>query len=261
VQLDVTVYTPVRLVYQVAVADPEIYNAQEEISLVLKGGQVQWRDVPAPHGGRTFLYDSQPGQLRLNYRARLFGDAPPPPVEIADELLYLRPSRYCESDRLVGFASRHFHDIRDPHEILAAVSSWVGTQLEYVSGSSEPTDGAIDTLLAARGVCRDYAHLAVALLRAMDVPARIVAVYAPGLYPMDFHAVAEALVDGAWYVVDGTLLAPRTSLVRIGTGRDAADTAFLSNFGGAINLDWIQVLATVDGYLPTDDVKALVQLH
>ena len=72
-------------------------------------------------------------------------------------------------------------------------------------GSSDPIDGAVDTLLAGAGVCRDFAHLVVALLRAVNVPARVVSVYAPGLYPMDFHAVAEAFVEGQWRVVDGTL--------------------------------------------------------
>ena len=109
----------------------------------------------------------------------------------------------------------------------------MGTRLNYVPGSSDPIDGAADTLLAGAGVCRDYAHLVVALLRAVFVPARLVSVYAPGLYPMDFHAVAEAFVDGQWRVVDATLLAPRQSLVRIATGRDAADTAFLDNHKGA----------------------------
>ena len=82
--------------------------------------------------------------------------------------------------------------------------SWVGTRLNYVPGSSDPIDGAVDTLLAGPGVCRDFAHLVVALLRAVNVPARVVSVYAPGLYPMDFHAVAEAFVEGQWRVVDAT---------------------------------------------------------
>src|SRR5690606_13899415 len=93
------------------------------------------------------------------------------------------------------------------------------------------TDGAVSTLLSRRGVCRDFAHLVVAFLRALDVPARVVSVYAPGLTPMDFHAVAEAAIDGTWHVVDATGLAPRQSLLRIATGRDAADTAFLSARG------------------------------
>jgi len=120
---------------------------------------------------------------------------------------------------------------------LEKVSSWVGTRLSYVPGSSDPIDGAADTLLAGAGVCRDYAHLVIALLRAVNVPARLVSVYAPGCHPMDFHAVAEAFVDGQWRVVDATCLAPRQSMVRIATGRDAADTAFLDNHKGSITLN------------------------
>ena len=91
-------------------------------------------------------------------------------------------------------------------------------------------------------------------------PARVVSVYAPGLYPMDFHAVAEALVDGQWRVVDATLLAPRQSLVRIATGRDAADIAFLDNHNGAITLTKLLVTAVVDGDLPMDSVDQLVSI-
>ena len=260
-EVAVTVYAPARLAFQVGVADPAGFPAAEQTELTLDGNPVEWRELATPHGGRIFLYDSPPGAVRLNYRAELTGSAPAPEATVADELLYLRPSRYCESDRLIGFAGRHFHDITEPRDVLAAVSSWVGTQLEYVSGSSGPTDGAIDTLLAGRGVCRDYAHLAIALLRAMSIPARLVSVYAPGLVPMDFHAVAEAFIEGAWYVVDGTLLAPRASLVRIATGRDAADTSFLSTYGGDANFDFMTVTATVDGHLPNDDVTALVTLN
>ena len=178
----------------------------------------------------------------------------------ADQLIYLRPSRYAESDRLErgrpGRVRRH----QPGPDLLAAVSSWVGTRLSYVPGSSGPTDGAVDTLLARQGVCRDYAHLVIALLRALDVPARLAAVYAPGLQPMDFHAVAEALVDGRWRVVDATLLAPRSGLVRIATGRDAADTAFLSTYGGAAQLAGLGVTAVIDGPLPGDDVTELISI-
>jgi transglutaminase-like putative cysteine protease len=118
----------------------------------------------------------------------------------------------------------------------------------------------VDTLLLRQGVCRDYAHLVIALLRALDIPARLAAVYAPGLEPMDFHAVAEALVGGQWRVVDATLLAPRASLIRIATGRDAADTAFMSTYGGAVELMDTEVTATIDGALPSDDVNALVSI-
>ena len=140
------------------------------------------------------------------------------------------------------------------------MSLWVGTRLNYVPGSSDPIDGAVETLLSGAGVCRDYAHLVVALLRAVKVPARAVSVYAPGLYPMDFHAVAEAFVDGQWRVVDGTLLAPRQTLVRIATGRDAADIAFLDNHRGAIFLHKLWVTAIVNGDLPIDSIDQLVSI-
>ena len=141
------------------------------------------------------------------------------------------------------------------------MSSWVGTRLNYVPGSSDPIDGAVDTLLAGNGVCRDYAHLVVALLRAVNVPARLVSVYAPGLSPMDFHAVAEGFVDGYWRVVDATCLAPRQTLVRIATGRDAADTAFLDNHKGSIDLTSMTVTATSDGDLPRDVIDELVSIR
>ena len=95
-------------------------------------------------------------------------------------------------------------------------------------------------------MCRDYAHLVLALLRARDVPARLVAVYAPGLSPMDFHAVVEAWVDGEWRLLDATGLAPRASMLRIATGRDAADTAFLSVHHGQADLLTMSVVAVVD---------------
>ncbi|MFZ0665351.1 MAG: transglutaminase family protein [Acidimicrobiales bacterium] len=260
-RLEIDVEVPTRLALQVAVADPAAHDAHETTRMTVDGADLAWSELPAPHGGRIWLIDSPQGKVEIAYRADLQSAPGPPTVEADDELVYLRPSRYCESDRLAGFAARQFHHIDHPHDILAAVSSWVGTELDYMPGSSGPTDGAVDTLLEGKGVCRDYAHLAVALLRALDIPARVVAVYAPGLDPMDFHAVAEALIDNAWYVVDGTLLAPRKSLARIATGRDAADTSFLSAYHGNATLVAVTVTSTVSGNLPSEDVNTLVQLN
>ncbi len=100
----------------------------------------------------------------------------------------------------------------------------------------------------------------VALLRAVKVPARLVSVYA-GVYPVDFHAVAEAFVEGQWRVVDATLLAPRQSLVRITTGRDAADTAFLDNHKDTITLNKLVVTAVVDGDLPQHSIDQLLSIR
>lgn len=217
-------------------------------------------EISGVHGNRIHKFDAEEGKLKVSYSATVIGHTDPPPVTEYDLSMYLRPSRYAEADKFYGFAATEFGEWVDSATLLEKVSSWVGTRLNYVPGSSDPIDGAADTLLSGAGVCRDFAHLVVALLRAVNVPARLVAVYAPGLYPMDFHAVAEAFVDGQWRVVDATLLAPRQTLVRIATGRDAADTAFLDNHKGQINLNNMMVTAVVDGDLPRDHVDQLVTI-
>jgi transglutaminase-like putative cysteine protease len=259
-RLVLQVRQPAEVVLQVAAAATG-QRVQENLAVALDGQPVPVTELAMAAGGRAHVLRAVPGQLVVDYDAVLAGAAPAPEVSAADRVTLLRPSRYAESDRLAATAQAEFGGIGPGPELLAAVSSWVGTQLRYVPGSSRPTDGAVETLLLRRGVCRDYAHLVIALLRALDVPARLAAVYAPGLQPMDFHAVAEALVDGGWRVVDATLLAPRASLVRIATGRDAADTAFLSVYGGAADLVSTEVTAVTSGPLPGDDVTELVSLR
>jgi transglutaminase-like putative cysteine protease len=248
------------MVLQVAVANVAGLQTKEDLTIRHDGEQVTATEVAMTHGGRAHLLTLDPGQVTVEYGAVIQDTARAPEVTEADRVTYLRPSRYAESDRLAAVARAEFAGVGSGQELLAAVSSWVGTRLSYVPGSSRPIDGAVETLLLRQGVCRDYAHLVVALLRALDIPARLTAVYAPGLQPMDFHAVAEALVDGQWRVVDATLLAPRASLIRIATGRDAADTAFMSSYGGAVELNEIEVTATIAGTLPGDDVNALVSI-
>lgn len=230
----------------------------ESLSFVLDGQPQRAAELRDPHGSRLQIFVSGPGRMTVEYAADVAGRAEPAAVIDLDLVTYLRPSRYCESDSLTPTARSEFRGLSG-HALLSAVTLWVWERLRYVAGSSLPTDGAEQTLLARRGVCRDYAHLVIALLRALDVPARMVAVYAPGLYPMDFHAVAEAYVDGAWWVVDATRLAPRQSMLRISTGRDAADIAFLTNHWADLTLTGMEVLAIVDE-LPRDDGTQLVQL-
>ena len=249
---------PATVELQVAVAGPP--PATEQLRVTLNGLAIEATELRTPAGGRLHVLRAGAGRLEVTYRADVAGRTRTVPVQALDVTTYLRPSRYAESDRLAAIAGAELGGLDAPADLLRAVAAWVGSRLAYVPGSSAGTDGAIDTLLAGQGVCRDYAHLAVAMLRARDVPARLVSVYAPGLAPMDFHAVAEALVDGAWLVVDPTLLAPRSSLVRIATGRDAADTAFLSSYGGDVRLDVVQVTAVVVGDLPRDDLDDLVRL-
>ena len=257
-RLELDVREPAELALQVAVAAPGALA--ETLAITLNGASVQAREVSVAHGGRTHLLDAGVGRVTIAYAATVEGREAAATCGEEERLAYLRPSRYAESDRLAEEARRLFGGITDPAEILAGVSAWVGGEIGYEAGSSLPTHGAVDTLLSGRGVCRDFAHLVVAFLRARNVPARFAAVYAPGLSPMDFHAVAEAAVDGVWRVVDATLLAPRASLVRVSTGRDAADTAFLTVIGGVVDLLEIEVGAVVEGNLPADDPRELVSL-
>ena len=259
-ELDVEITAPTELEFQIAVAPHPNAEVSEQLSFVLDGKPVQPVEISGAHGNRIHKLKSPAGNLKVDYAATVTGRTNTAQVTEYDLSMYLRPSRYAEADKFYGFAATEFGRYVDSATLLERVSSWVGTRLSYVPGSSDPIDGAVDTLLAGAGVCRDFAHLVVALLRAVFVPARVVSVYAPGLQPMDFHAVAEAFVDGYWRVVDGSLLAPRQTLVRIATGRDAADIAFLDNHRGAITLSRLLVTAVVDGELPRDSIDELVSI-
>ncbi|MDQ1714899.1 MAG: hypothetical protein QOC60_844 [Frankiaceae bacterium] len=251
------VFAPATIELQVAVAGRP---RSEFLTVTVNGRAIEPLELATEAGGRLHRFRSPAGRLEVIYRCEVEGAMPAAQVQQLDATTYLRPSRYAESDHLAETAMTLFGGTTDPADLVRGVAAWVGGRLSYLGGSSTGTDGAVDTLKAGVGVCRDYAHLTVALLRARDVPARVAAVYAPGLWPMDFHAVAEAIVGNRWVVVDPTLLAPRQTMLRIATGRDAADTAFLSSYGGEVRLDLIEIGAVVDGELPTDDLEHLVAL-
>jgi len=259
-QLEVEVIAPTTLEFQIAVPPQPATKISESLSFAFNGRNVECREIIGDQGSRIHTFSVGEGTVTASYSATIIGRAEPAAVRDIDLSTYLRPSRYAEVDKVYGFAATEFGQYADSVTLLEKVSSWVGTRLDYVPGSSDPIDGAADTLLAGAGVCRDYAHLVIALLRAVNVPARLVSVYAPGCDPMDFHAVVEACVEGQWRVVDATCLAPRQSMVRIATGRDAADTAFLDNHKGAITLRSMKVTAIVDGVLPHDSIEDLISL-
>lgn len=256
---------------QVAVASVPGRTVDDRLFVTVDGRPLDALQVLAgPHGGWLHHLEAPPGQLDITYQATVSGPAAPEggaaPAGGGDEcddyerIVALRPSRYCPSDALLGFAVGELGG-RDPDaDLLRNVVAWTGNRVVYVPGSSGPLDSAVDTLLSGQGVCRDFAHLTVGLARALGIPARLVAAYAPGLSPMDFHAVVEAHVDGAWHVVDPTHLAPRASLLRIATGRDAADTAFADVVRGVATLERMEVRAVLHGGLPQDNWGTLVAL-
>lgn len=248
------------LEYQATVARVPGLHVQESLLVTRDGAPLPVREVVGPHGGRIHRVDAAPGAVVFDYRAQVLGSAVPEHVDEYQHSLYLRPSRYAAVDRFFGFAGKQFAGISGDARKALAVRDFVAGRLDYLPGASTPYDGASDTLLSSAGVCRDYSHLTVALLRALKLPARMTAVFAPGCNPMDFHAVAEVFLDGRWWALDATGLAPRATMLRIATGRDAADVAFLDNHGGSIRLDGLQVNAESTAPLPPDDPRTLIAM-
>ena len=253
---------PTTLALQIAPAESAGHRSAETLSIRLDDTEVEPREVATPHGGRLHLVEAVPGQLLIDLTATVEPAGPAEPEDGADDpgwdaegLAYVLQSRYCPSDALAGFAQTELGG-RTPTE----VGDWVFGRLAYRLGLSTPSTTAVETLGAGAGACRDFAHLVATLLRANGIPARLVAVYAPGLTPMDFHAVVEARVEGRWQLIDATRLAPRQSLVRIATGRDAAETAFATTLAGDAELLQMEVTAYTDGALPLDDHQSIVTL-
>ena len=158
----------------------------------------------------------------------------------ASVLLYLLPSRYCQSDQLVRFAQHRFGRIDNDFSKVMAITDWIYKNVEYLSGSSNAQTSAYDTITQQAGVCRDFAHLGIALCRALTIPARYFTCYAYKLKPTDFHACFEAYIGGKWIVFDATRLAPLNGLVKIAHGRDATDVSVATSYGN-ISLNFMQV--------------------
>lgn len=265
------------MVLAVAAADAQgVSRDSEWLEVRTRAGLLPVREVRDHHGGRLHVVDvpdsfaaasdavgweddelaptdtetgfstepPEPGSIRIDYACTVAGREAEPVGDEADLIRYVRPSRYAESDKLFPLAASLFSTVQGV-DLLHAVEHWVNVNIRYVPGFSRGTDGAVDAFLSRQGVCRDFAHLVVALLRARNVPARVVAAYAPGLQPMDFHAVAEAWVDGQWHLLDATRLSDTDTLVRISTGADSSDTAFLSTVRGGLFLDRIRVDAVL----------------
>lgn len=256
-KFDVVEGTEVALLF--AVADAPI--DEETLTVTIAGGEVPVEETRDRFGNRMHLLRELPGgTVELSYGARGVGQAAPAAVDPTDAAAHLRPSRYCEVDEFAKVAAEVVGDL-EGLEAVHAVVAWVHQHLDYVPGSSTIADSARTTYVARQGVCRDYAHLTTTLLRASGVPSRCVAVYAPGLSPMDFHLAVEALVGDQWIVVDSTHLAPRESMVRIATGQDAADTAFMTTLTGSVKLTGIRVNAVARPDLPTEDWQQTVELR
>ncbi|WP_428329147.1 transglutaminase-like domain-containing protein [Mucilaginibacter sp.] len=175
------------------------------------------------------------------------------PVALMDHSVfpYLYPSRYCQSDKLYRLANNLFGHIENPFEKVSTLTNWIHTNVQYLSGSTNSQTSAFDTVTEQAGVCRDFAHLGIALCRALTIPARYFTGYAYHLVPADFHACFEAYIGNDWVLFDATRLVPLNGLVKIASGRDAADTA-IANIFGNVSFTSMQVSCELadEGFVP-----------
>lgn len=195
--------------------------------------------VQLPAGRTTIEYDAlvevanKPEAVDLS--------VPLPDVaELSYELLrYTLPSRYCDSDKLLDMAAAHFETHERNLGMVQAISDWVHANIEYRYGACDPLRSASEAIANRYGVCRDFAHIGIALCRAMNIPARYASGFLPQIgvppnpAPMDFHAYVEVYAAGRWHTFDPRYNVPRIGRVRVAAGLDAVDAAFATTFGEA----------------------------
>ena len=259
-ELRYRVTAPTSFLFNVAVANTTHQAVRQEHFTIVPHAEYTVENV-GEEGNRVVRLQAKVGDFSLQYQATVTlepkVDDPPTIMEAehpelpSEVLPYLNPSRYCESDRLLRLAGKEFGEIAPGYSRVAAICDWTHTRLDYVAGSTDARSSACDVLVQRAGVCRDFAHVALTLCRALSIPARYVSGYAVGLNPPDFHGFFEAYLGTRWYLFDATRMAPRDGLVRIGTGRDAADAAFATVIGAATLKDM-----TVSAQELTDEIAA-----
>jgi transglutaminase-like putative cysteine protease len=157
-----------------------------------------------------------------------------PVIQLDNEVLsFLLPSRHCQSDKLTKLATNEFGNLSSEYEKVLAINDWIFNNIDYISGTTNSGTSAYDSLTQREGVCKDFAHLGIALCRALDIPARYFTGYAYQLDPPDFHACFEAYIGKQWIIFDPTHLVPINGLVKIAHGKDATEAAVASFFGNS----------------------------
>ena len=266
--LDITVRVGCSLTYEVAGTASLLLNLKlaagphrsvlfEALSL---GDDLPSEEFEDSHGNRVCRVNLRPGTNCFRHDAIVavsskpdnFGLVPRQPESVGDLppalLRYTLPSRYCDSDKLTDFAWDKFGHVEHGWPRVQAISRWIHQNIEYRYLSGRTDLSAWDVLQRGYGVCRDFAHLAVALNRTFNLPTRYVTGHLPDIgFPapeehMDFHAYAEVYLAGTWFTMDARFDVPRIGRVRVSCGQDAVDGAFSTIYGGA-NLTYFQVWA------------------
>jgi transglutaminase-like putative cysteine protease len=211
-------------------------------------GNRVWRVTLAP-GSNCFRHDAIVATTSQPDNSDLPSASPVSPGELPLSLMrYTLPSRYSDSDKLTQFAWEKFRHVEHGLPRVRAISQWLHNNIEYRYCSGRPDLSAWDVLQRRYGVCRDFAHLTVALNRTFNLPARYVTGHLPDIgFPdpnnhMDFHAYAEVYIGGHWFTTDARFHVPRIGRIKISCGLDAVDGAFSTIYGGA-TLSYFQVWA------------------
>ena len=265
--LNLTVRVGCNLSYETPVPTPVLFVLrprlegrvlvmQEKLSFGIGQPSYEFQDS---HGNITYRSTLMPGRNDIRHDALVAVSSEPdtrnvqgrnvPVGELPSELLrYTLPSRYCDSDKLMDFAWQQFGQV--PHGLprVQAICDWVHRHIEYRFGSGRPDLSASEVIARRHGVCRDFAHAAIALCRAFNLPARYVTGHLPDIgyrdpgSPMDFHAYCEVYLGQDWLTFDPRFNVPRIGRVKVAHGADAVDGAFATIYGEA-KLSFFEVWA------------------
>ncbi|MEJ6078111.1 transglutaminase family protein [Vibrio sp. 1-Bac 57] len=250
-ELIYTVESPSSFVFNIAAANTVHQTTVQENLIISPSIDSEWFQLN-DFGCRGLRLTTEPCELSIRYNASV--ELSPEIERVfylnevehkrlpASVLPFLSPSRYCESDRLGRFAWKEFGQLASGYSRVQEICNWVNTHIDYVAGSTDSSTSACDVLIQRAGVCRDFAHVSIALCRALGIPARYVSGYAVGLKPPDFHGFFEVYLEDRWYLFDATRMAPISGLVRAGIGLDAADASF-ANIVGQVTMLSINVQA------------------
>ncbi|MFT6386808.1 MAG: transglutaminase-like putative cysteine protease [Cellvibrionaceae bacterium] len=254
-ELTYTIESPASFVLNIAAANTDHQKTVDENLSISPGVDSEWFQLN-DFGCRGLRLKVEPCELNIKYSASVELSPETEQMMYLNEvehkklptsvLRFLNPSRYCESDRLGCFAWKEFGQLQSGYSRVNEICNWVNARIDYVAGSTDASSSACDVLIQRAGVCRDFAHVSIALCRALGIPARYVSGYSVGLQPPDFHGFFEAYLEDRWYLFDATRMAPISGLVKIGIGLDAADTSF-ANIVGQATMTFIKVEATSSG--------------
>lgn len=252
---ETTVPTPVLFVLKPRL-EGRILVMQERLSFGIGLPSYEFQDS---HGNITYRSMFMPGRNEIRHDAlvavssladtrEVFGPIVPVGELPFGLLRYTLPSRYCDSDKLLNFAWNQFGQI--PHGLarVQAICDWVHHNIEYRFASGRPDLSASEVIGRGFGVCRDFAHAAIALCRAFNLPARYVTGHLPDIAsvdpgtPMDFHAYCEVYLGQDWLTFDPRFNVPRIGRVKVAHGADAVDGAFATIYGEA-NLTHFEIWA------------------